>query len=120
MSYSKWIYSIVAFVFLAGTITYVGMSERTAKSILIKGCDYWEYKGQSQWCEEPLINQLEITKCDKQLYIIRTNNNYCADLIISGGGGKRFYSKYSRDWIVSTQKKCGIPDYLISQRGLCK
>jgi len=112
--YSKWIYTAVIAALLVGSITITNTTEWSAKRVLIKGCDYWEGKEQSHWCHEPMINQLEVRKCAKQLYIIETHNNLCSDLIVTGGGGKRYYTKFAHDWAVEKQDLCGYKD-----RGVC-
>lgn len=108
--YSKWIYASIAVLILTGSVFYTSTTEWSAKRVLIKGCDYWEGKDQSHWCVDPLIGQLHVTKCDSQLYLIETNNNHCSDLIVSGGGGKRFYSKFAHDWSDDTKLLCDYKD----------
>jgi hypothetical protein len=118
--YSAWIYASVLLALSIGGITITNTTEWTAKRVLIKGCDYWEGKGQEHWCQEPLINQLEIKKCDKQLYYIYTHNNPCSDLIVTGGGGQRYYTKFSRTWASPNLDNCDVPQYIRDGWGICK
>ena len=105
--YSTWIYTAIAVMLATSSVWYYGTTEWSAKRVLIKGCDYLEGKGMEQWCQEPMINQLRVIKCDSQLYVIYTDNNQCADLIVTGGGGKRYYTKFAYTWAKETQDKCG-------------
>ena len=107
-TYSRWIYIAVAAMFVTGAVTYYGMAPATAKSVLIKACAYWETKGISHWCN---FEHIKITKCDKQLYLVKTENSQCGDLIITGGGGLPYYTMMAYKRSAETQDRCGYVYY---------
>ena len=111
MSYAKWVTIAVALLLVSG-VTYYGISTYMAKTLLSKSCSYWGQNKMPQWCSH---NFIKITKCDKQIYLIDTQNNQCADLIITGGGGKPYYTMFSYKRNIDIQNKC---NYIY--RGGCK
>jgi hypothetical protein len=87
------------------------MSQSTAKSLLVRSCNYWETKGQLHWCSPDEITSISLTKCAKQVYLVKTNNNPCSDLIITGGGGKAFRTYFVKDRMTFAQENCGVQYY---------
>lgn len=114
-TYARWIMAITGLVLVAAGVTYYGMSRTTATSVLHKACDYWDGHGGSQWCKEPLLGQLVISKCGTRLYLVETQNNPCSDLIITGGGGVKYYTLPAHKRNSDVQKQCGYV-----QRGGCR
>lgn len=119
--YSNWIYaSVFAALVLGGAISSYYYWNQTEYRVLVKGCDYWENKGQEYWCKEPLVNQLEIYECDNLVHYIDTHNNPCSDLIVTGGGSKRYYTKFARNWAKDNLDKCDVPDHIRQMWGACR
>lgn len=109
--YSAWIYASIGLVLTLGVLGLGQVNELTAMRVLAKACDYYESKGVDDICRSPFVENLDLKKCEKQLYIVETNNNRCSDVIISGGGGKRFYSKFAYAWSEEVRLSCDY-DYV--------
>jgi hypothetical protein len=126
ITWNKWIVAAVTLAFVTGGVTWTSLygtpfSESSAKTVLKYSCRYWDSKGLDICQDTEFMKQIEIIKTQPYTYYIKTNNNFCLDLVFTGLGGKKANTMFAHDRSDDFLRSLTIvSEYNILNKGLCK